>query len=198
MTKIKTVCGFGINDANYEVQTMCYSEGKVVRVHTCPYYSRWYDMIRRCYNKRALSKRNSYEKVTVCEDWAVFSKFKDWMSKQDWENKVLDKDLLSGIEYSPTTCLFIPESVNVFIKDRVKNKANKRGSYYHSRDKVYESYCSNQFTKRLEYLSRFKNEDDAHNAWKVRKLELCLEFHDRGIINKTILDLLVDYIYKVV
>lgn len=123
-------------------------------------------------------------------------------SKNGWrnkigKNKVLDKDLLGGFDYSPIGCMFIPELVNTFIKDRVKNKASKRGCYYHSRDKVYESFCSNPFTKRLEYLGRFKNEDEAHIAWKTRKLELCIEFQERGIIDSKTLELLINYVNNV-
>lgn len=104
------VIGVGINDADYDT---------CVNGSVCPYYRKWADLLRRCYSKRFLEKRSSYKGCTVCKEWHTFSNFKRWMEKQDWEGKVLDKDLLSGDDkiYSPDTCVFLPSKINNFLSE---------------------------------------------------------------------------------
>jgi hypothetical protein len=84
-------------------------------VWQCPYYRKWFNMIRRCYDTNYLY-RHTYQDVSVCDDWLTFSNFRSWMMGQDWENKALDKDLLGdGKLYSPNTCCFLPQSINNFL-----------------------------------------------------------------------------------
>ena len=105
------------------VQRMSQEGGKVVREWTCPFYQRWYDS-RRCYNKKALVKRPNYKNVQICEEWMLFSNFKAWMVKQDWEGKILDRDLkVKGNNvYSPETCIFIDNQIKTFIREGHRSK----------------------------------------------------------------------------
>ena len=176
--KTKLLYGVGINDADYVTQTYKIVEGKRKKDWTCKIYKTWSGMVERCYSERFKITRPSYENCSICEEWLSFSTFREWMVLQDYENKHLDKDLLSVDNkiYSPNTCIFVDVVLNNFITDR----SNMRGDYligvvWHKRDNIYEASCNNPFTKNREYLGRFKTELEAHLAWKKRKHELACE-----------------------
>lgn len=182
MTKLrkrnKLVFGVGINDADYNVYVRSYINGKYEIVWSCPYYSTWKEMLRRCYSKRYQTRFPTYKECTVCDEWLTFSKFKSWMMNEDWEGKELDKDLLQGGNkvYCPEYCVFVHNKVNSFFN----NHGNARGEHmiganWHRRSKKFTSQCSNPFTNKSEYLGYFVTEIEAHLAWKARKHELaCL------------------------
>lgn len=129
--KRRLVYGVGVNDADYNV-CLTGENGKVVA--TCPYYNRWRNMLKRCYCTKALDKDPSYKETSVCAEWHIFSTFKVWMKQQDWEGKHLDKDILSRDTkvYSPSTCCFVPTSINnLLINSKCKGvyKDVKRNKY---------------------------------------------------------------------
>jgi len=95
--RAKKVCGVGINDVNGASKSY--------------YYSIWYAMIFRCYSGRV----PGYIRCTVCKDWHRFSKFREWMTEQDWQGKQLDKDIIipGNKEYSPEACCFVSSRMNV-------------------------------------------------------------------------------------
>lgn len=135
----KLVAGVGVNDADYKVVRFGeYVNGKRKREWICPYYRAWSAMLNRCYRQDNDDRYNAYKDVIVCTEWHTFSVFKSWMEKQDWEGKVLDKDLLTGnCEYSPDNCLFIPAWLNTAITGSKKRSSTQligilkiRGLYY--------------------------------------------------------------------
>lgn len=175
-----TVCGVGINDVDYVVQkyeTVGYVNGKQKRkvVWTCPYYKAWKNMLERCYSTKFHERQPTYIGCSVSEEWLTLSVFKSWMEAQDFEGLHLDKDLLfeGNKVYSPETCVFVTRAVNIFTID----KGNDRGEWmigvsWHKRDGKFQSRCSNPFTKKNEHLGQFTCEQEAHQAWLKRKLEL--------------------------
>ena len=177
-SKIKLVCGVGINDANYEVykRESIVKGGETVNVvHCCPYYKRWLNLLKRCFSEKAKRKRPNYETVVLHQDWLIFSNFKCWMAKQDWAGKHLDKDILifGNILYGPDTCAFVNPSTNVFVIDRKNDRGNyPLGVHLCSRENKFVSQCSNPVTKKREFLGYFRNEQEAHEAWRKRKHEL--------------------------
>lgn len=82
-----------------------------------PLYRVWFAMIARSESQKVKSKNKSYIDVECCEEWKLFSNFRQWAETQDWEGRVLDKDLLvyGNKIYSPKTCLFIDQRINSFI-----------------------------------------------------------------------------------
>lgn len=84
-------------------------------------YSRWLNMIDRCYNKNN-SHYASYgaRGVTVCDNWKLnFISFRDWAINNGFSQELqIDKDILSaklGIipsVYSPDTCMFVTSAEN--------------------------------------------------------------------------------------
>ena len=179
----KLVCGVGINDADYVVkkwETIGYADGKQKRklVWACPYYRAWKNMIERCYSAKYQESKPTYAGCTVSEDWLTLSNFKAWMEKQDWEGKHLDKDLLfeGSKAYSAETCVFVTPMTNSFINDSGASRGEWLiGVYWNKRAEKFNSRCCNPFTKKIENLGRFTCEQEAHEAWAKRKLELAHE-----------------------
>lgn len=179
----KMVHGVGVNDAGYVVkklETVGYEDGKRKRklVWVCPYYQTWANMLERCYSVKYQERRPTYKGCTASEDWLTFSNFKGWMEKQDWEGLQLDKDLLfeGNKIYSDDTCVFVPTMVNSFTIDR----GNDRGKWligvdWNKEANKFKSHCRNPFTKKQEHIGYFTCEQEAHQAWLKRKLELAHE-----------------------
>lgn len=189
----KLISGVGINDADYLTQlneTFVSPSGELRQrvLWRCPYYTKWTDMIRRCYSEKELLKRPTYKDCTVCEEWLRFSNFRSWMEAQDWEGKHLDKDLLDygNKLYSPETCRFIPPLVNKFIKESRETRGKLPiGVCWHERDGKFVSQCSNPFNGKREFLGYFSTPEDAHLAWLKRKLilatEISLQLDDKDV-----------------
>ena len=179
----KLVCGVGVNDAKYRVRITEFTNSglntrKARLLWECPFYSRWAAMLRRCYNKSYQEKYPTYTDCKVCDDWLIFSNFRRWMEKQNWQEKELDKDLLvkGNRIYSPEKCIFIDSAVNSFILDRSASRGSLPiGVSYNNDMKKYQSSCGNCITKKREHLGYFDSEHDAHAAWLKRKTEIAHE-----------------------
>ena len=111
----KLVCGVGINDADYAVTATV--DGRRV---TCEFYRAWHSMLSRCYSEKIQTRKPTYIGCQVCDEWLVFSNFKNWMELQDYEGNQLDKDILiyGNKVYSPNSCVFVSRQVNTLLNDR--------------------------------------------------------------------------------
>lgn len=179
----KLVRGVGINDADYVTErkeTIGYVNGKqkLKLIWFCPFYRAWANMLARCYSIKTQERQPTYKGCSITEEWKTFSVFKKWMISQDWVGNHLDKDLLiEGNEvYSPETCVFVTQTVNSFTTDRSAARGEFLiGVSWHKSAGKFQSKCSNPFTKKEEYLGYFAHEQEAHEAWLKRKLELAYE-----------------------
>lgn len=179
----KLVYGVGVNDADYATQKfegIGYVDGKQKRklMWRCPCYVAWSRMLQRCYSAKFQERNPTYKDCTVIEEWLTFSNFKAWMEKQDWEGKHLDKDLLfeGNKVYSAETCVFVAPLVNTFTTDCGASRGEWLiGASWSKVAGKFKSTCSNPFTKKLEHLGYFDCEQEAHEAWRKRKLELTHE-----------------------
>lgn len=179
----KLVYGVGINDADYVIQkfeTIGYANGKrkQKRVWRCPYYKSWICMLQRCYDSKFQQQNPTYRGCSVSEQWLTFSNFKAWMAKQDWEGKQLDKDLLfeGNKIYSADTCVFVTATTNNFTVDGGSSRGEWLiGVHWDKSRAKFRAKCSNPVTKKLEHLGYFTSEQEAHQAWMKRKLELAHE-----------------------
>ena len=181
-SKPRLVYGVGVNDAGYVVKKWETIEVNGVRkrklVWICPYYRTWTNMLKRCYSSKYQETRPTYKGCRVSEEWLTFSVFKNWMEKQDWEGKQLDKDLLfeENKVYTADTCVFVTQTVNKFTIDSGAKRGEWLiGVYWHKGANKFMSRCSNPFTKKQEHLGYFTSELEAHQAWLKRKLELAHE-----------------------
>lgn len=164
---MKLLYGIGINDADYAVR----ANGKWV----CPFYTRWRDMLTRCYSEARHTVRPTYVNCSVVEEWKTFSNFKKWMETQDWKGKHLDKDLLfpGNKEYGPDTCVFVDRIVNNFILESNSIRGTfPIGVSFHKGSKKYVARCNNPFAKKTEHLGCFTCPEEAHKAWLIRKKEI--------------------------
>lgn len=179
----KLVCGVGNNNADYVVQrkeTVGYVDGKrkQKQVWTCPYYRIWASMIDRCYSDKTQNKNPTYRGCSVSEEWLTFSVFKGWMEKQNWEGRHIDKDLLfeGNKIYSADTCVFVTQAVNNFTLDSGAARGEWLiGVCWNQVKGKFQSRCRNPFTRKTEFLGYFDCEQEAHNAWVRRKLELAYD-----------------------
>lgn len=90
---------------------------------------KWYAIIDR------VGKLDGYKNVTICDEWKDFSKFYQWSVNQiGWDCYSLDKDLLQqGVNnkvYSPETCVYVPQSINVCINQKEENNSTPTGVAY--------------------------------------------------------------------
>jgi len=170
----KLVYGVGNNDAQYTVKGVV--DGKQV---LCPYYRRWFNMLTRCYDIKQLARQPTYIGCTVCDEWLTFSNFKNWMARQGWEGKELDKDILvqGNKVYSPATCIFVSHSIN----NLLASKGGNRGSYpqgvsFNKLSGKFVAQCSvDGKNKGLGYYKTIEAAQAAYRDFKykvIRKLAL--------------------------
>lgn len=156
------------NDADYKVTKSV--GGKRVM---CPFYRRWMSMLTRCYNPEYKSKYPTYQDCYVDQDWLKFSNFKKWMEKQNWQGMHLDKDLIvnGNKAYKEGLCIFIPHKVNTFFGVAASNKSKYPIGVFKDVSRFYSS-CHNPFTNKVDSLGYFDTEEEAHQAWRRKKIEL--------------------------
>jgi len=164
----KLICGIGINDVGYMVNK---KEG--VNISHCPYFSRWSNMIHRCYNPKSIIKKPAYRDCSVCDEWLIFSNFRAWMKSQDWKDKCLDKDILKQGNriYSPSTCIFVSLRINnLFITGGATRGELPLGVHFSGSNGKYQARCS--FEKKLKWLGCFNTSNEAYEAYKKFKYQV--------------------------
>lgn len=166
--KKRIVKKVGVLDADYPLTKYQYTNGTKKRVWICPYYSRWCNMLDRCYTA---TNKPTYTNCTVCEEWLTFSNFKAWMMTQQWKGLHLDKDFLieNNQVYGPNTCLFIEAKINTFITDNAINRNGLIGAWYDVKRESYLAQCRDPFTGKKKFLGRYPSDLEAHKAWKEQK-----------------------------
>lgn len=195
-----SLIGGCINDADYYTQ---WTEGG--QRHTCPFFRAWSSMISRVYSVRLKEIHPTYEGTAMYEEWRLFSNFKSWMEGQVWNDGTqklqLDKDILfvGNLEYSPTTCVFVPKYLNVLLNDcRGQRGKLPQGVSYQgpsrdagpNRSSPFYSYVrSGGKTLRFGYYS---TPMQAHAAWqegKALEIEKAVDrhtqnvYHDRRVVD---------------
>jgi len=150
-------------DGTYDLSgyaTSDYKNSKVYRI--------WDAMITRCAG-RTRHAPHLYEGVSVCEDWKIFSNFKDWWDKQPHNYLYLDKDILKEGNkiYCPEFCRFVPAYINSLIpggrggavyRKVGKNRANWNYTkpYYATITIFGKTVSTGYHATELEALSAYK------------------------------------------
>jgi len=160
--KRKLECGVGKNDADYETQSS---------LGVCPYYHKWSDMITRCYSEKSLKNRPTYSDVYVCDDWLLFSNFREWMKSKKWKGLELDKDILKPNNkiYSPKTCCFVSRELNTAMAYGKVGKELPTGVYYRKDNNKFRAilYSKGENVS----LGQYNTVGDAHHAYLLAKIE---------------------------
>lgn len=173
--RYKLVHGVGINDADYNV----YEYGSALDgirkcIWSCPFYTTWRSMLARCYSTKYQAMFPTYNGCSTVVAWHRFSTFRAWMERQDWEDNVLDKDILISNNkiYSPETCVFVSPQTNTFILENPKKRGDYPvGVFYHTRDQKYVAKCQAVNSNKRKHLGYYDTPEEAHAAWLTFKLE---------------------------
>ena len=82
-------------------------------------YKLWRAMLQRCYDKKLHERYPTYAECEVCKEWHNYQNFAEWYETNyyeiDGEKMNLDKDILikGNKIYSPSTCIFVPQKINL-------------------------------------------------------------------------------------
>lgn len=183
------VYGVGINDYPYSV----FISKKHIKSYAC-----WRSMLSRCYNVSYQKKQPTYIDCFVCDEWLVFSNFKNWFDKNYIEGFHLDKDILiqGNKEYSPNTCCFVPQHINNLLTDHHSARGEyKIGVRYSKKlNKFLARYCCNGESI---HIGCYSTEEEAHEAYKQAKYaeikRVATEALENGYIDKKVYVALLSY-----
>lgn len=159
----KLVYGHGVNDLDCLVSS---AQGKMF-----PFYNAWNGMLERCYSSRYHAIKPTYIGCTVCDEWKLLSNFKAWYDANHKQGYHLDKDILhrGNKVYSPSTCRYIPPSINSLLI----NCRSRRGEYplgVSRSGSKFVAQCHNGDTRRVSVvIGRYDTPLEAFAAYKVYK-----------------------------
>lgn len=171
----------GISDADYPINLCAVIGGRKKTLWTCPYYTAWANMMKRCYSAKYQADKPTYNGCSVDPVWHSFSAFRSWMLGQKWEGNHLDKDILQpgNKVYGPDSCVFISGKLNGFICDCGAARGEwPIGVRWDKGAGKLDSRCRNPFTGNREILGYFTDPDEAHEAWRRRKHEHACRYAD--------------------
>jgi len=137
----------------------------------CPYYQKWMNMLARAYSDKYRTSHPTYEGVEVDKKWHLFTNFKQWMQKQEWEGKELDKDILypNNRIYSAETCIFISQELNRLMTNNKKRRGKyPQGVSLQKSNKKYLAYLS--IDGKNKYLGGFETIQEAEQAYIEAKI----------------------------
>jgi hypothetical protein len=174
ITKNKLVHGVGLNDYDGPV--------KINYVHILS-YDRWKQMLGRCYSDKWQTSHPTYIGCSVCEEWKIFSVFKQWFDENYIEGFELDKDILveGNKIYGPNTCRFIPNYLNTILNDCRSSRGDFPMGVYECKPNKgngtittkYRARCSNAHGKRLTKV--FKTIPEAQSWYSATKHQIVKE-----------------------
>ena len=170
ITKRKPRYGVGVNDASYVTKPTVNG----VRLLD-PAYRAWAGMLNRAYDPKYHARYPTYVGVTVCEEWHSFSAFRTWWLDHYRDDGHMDKDLLvvGNREYSPWSCLYVPQWINTFTTDSGASRGEfPIGVCLHKQTGRYRSQCHNPITGKDHSIGYFTSPEEAHEAWLNYKLAL--------------------------
>lgn len=169
LAKRKTVYGFGINNADYNIARLV--NGKLL---VCPFYRKWCNMLKRCYSKEYQKDNRAYLGCSVCKEWLLFSNFKKWMCEREWIGKELDKDIIypGNKIYSPNNCCLIPKSLNnLLVIPTVKERKYPLGVFFNG-----SNFCTHvSYNGKIKHIGSFPNALEASKAYIKEKSKIILQ-----------------------
>lgn len=167
-----------------------WGKGKV-----CPVYSRWANMLKRCYETG--EKHGSYEGCWVSTEWHDLQEFGKWIVSQPlWgrEDCDVDKDLLctGNKVYSPQSCLLVPSRLNYLLVRPRTSKGLPVGVSF--RGGKYQAKCRDS-NSRHATLGTFSCPDEAFAVYRRYKLSVIRSVADeyRSRIDTRLYDALISY-----
>ena len=149
-------------------------EGKYNCIDYSDIYKKWNTMLKRCYDPYYLNKRPTYRDCIVCEEWHNFQNFAKWYEENYYEifgeKMELDKDILikNCKIYSPQTCVFVPNKINILFASGDSKKTLPIGVFpnklkFQARCRIYD-YKRNKSASM--YLGNFSTPEEAFLIYK--------------------------------
>ena len=166
--KRKPIFGVGVNDCGFGVAMKV--DGKKVQHYG---YSQWYQMLRRCFDDEYKKQHKTYEHVTCCNEWLLFSNFNLWWKNHYVEGWHLDKDILipGNLTYSPEACVYVPPHLNNFVTARNASRGDLPiGVSFNKGSGAYQAHIGDG-NGRTVFLGYFSSVIEAHQAWKNEKIK---------------------------
>ena len=157
-------------------------------------YTRWSNMLQRCYYKSTQEKQPAYKDCTVAIEWHNFQNFAKWHEENYVEGWCLDKDILvKGSKiYSSETCCFVPNDINMlFVKCN-----SSRGEYPIGVSKEGTKYRALiAKNNKLTHLGLFNTHEEAFQAYKTAKEMYIKEVAEnwRNLISEEVHKALINY-----
>lgn len=134
-------------------------------------YNTWISMLRRCYDKNYQEEYPTYKDIIVCKEWHNFQNFAKWYEENfyfiDNETMCLDKDILvkGNKVYSPDTCIFVPNRINVLFTKSDKSRGK------HPIGVCYDSKCKNKIVAYCYILENNKNKRKHLGTFELNQVE---------------------------
>lgn len=158
-------------------------------------YKTWYSMIRRCYDSKFHEKEQTYIGCTVCEEWHNYINFGDWFTNNYYEiegqRMHLDKDILNKGNkiYSPDTCVFVPNNINVlFVKnDKVRGdypigvSYHKTGGKFMAKCRIYDFKENKSKQKNLGLYDTIEKAFEAYKQFKENHIKKVADYYKEQI-----------------
>ena len=146
-------------------------------------YNTWQSMLERCYDPKFQERRPTYKGCTVYNEWLNFQNFAEWYENNYYEieDKVmcLDKDILSKGNkiYSPETCIFIPNEINLLFTKRDNDRGKDPIGARPLPSGNYEVRCNNGYGENI-YLGVYSTKDEAFQVYKEYKEKIIKQVAD--------------------
>ena len=130
-------------------------------------YKIWSEMLRRCYSEKLQIKQPAYIGCTVCDEWHNYQNFADWYDKNYYDigegRMHLDKDIIhkGNRVYSPDSCLFVPQRINMIFMHKGKESDLPTG--------ISETATGYMASYNTRYLGTYKILDEALKYYMIEK-----------------------------
>lgn len=161
-------------------------------------YDIWHSMLQRCYDKKLQQKRPTYKECEICKEWLYYKNFKEWFDRNYYsiENQriCLDKDILikGNKIYSPETCIFVPNNINVLFTKRDSERGKfSIGVCWHKATNKYIASCRvfNMETNKTKnkHLGLYNTPEEAFKVYKETKennIKLVADYYKEQIPKK--------------
>lgn len=172
--------------------------GKYDSINNKNAYTKWINMLKRCYCEKTFKTNPTYKDCIVAEEWHNFQHFAEWLNNNYYEieNEVmcLDKDILvkGNKIYGSNTCCIVPQVINnLFTKSELT-----RGDLPIGVTKKRNKFSAQVYYKNKRiHIGTFDTPIKAFNAYKEKKEELIRQFANEYInqIPKKLYNTLCNY-----
>lgn len=131
-------------------------------------YTKWRDMLARCYCPKYQAKKPTYVGCTVDPIWHNYQNFAEWFEGNNFKDMGyhLDKDVLSKGNkiYSPENCCLVPPQINGLIIDsRAVRGAYPVGVKLDKRSGKFTSQVN--INGAIKHLGTFESQQGAYKAY---------------------------------